>query len=130
MKLEMNKKEFIVARVSQESEEGFAYMDPYNGNLSFFNTIDNATKLSSVDEARELVIGKDTVYIHTNIRPYVDKNEIDKEKKSEIYIYDEVQMSKDEYLEMFKDNVDEVTSLSNDRLTDIESAITILMGGI
>lgn len=130
MKLEMNKKEFIVARVSQESEEGFAYMDPYNGNLSFFNTIDNATKLSSVDEARELVIGKDTVYIHTNIRPYVDKNEIDKEKKSEIYIYDEVQMSKDEYLEMFKDNVDEVTSLSNDRLTDIESAITMLMGGI
>ncbi len=59
--------------------------------------------------SKELVIGKDTVYIHTNIRPYEDKNNDiaitskkneDKEKKSELYIYDEVQMSKDEYLEM------------------------------
>lgn len=49
--------------------------------------------------SKELVIGKDTVYIHTNIRPYVDKND-DKKEKSELYIYDEVQMTKDEYLEM------------------------------
>lgn len=55
--------------------------------------------IGSKEASKELVIGKDTVYIHTNIRPYEDKNEIDKEKKSELYIYDEVQMSKDEYLE-------------------------------
>lgn len=79
--------------------------------------------------SKELVIGKDTVYIHTNIRPYEDKND-DKEKKSDLYIYDEVQMSKDEYLEKFKDNVDQATNQSNDRLTDIESAITMLLGGM
>lgn len=86
--------------------------------------------IGSKEASKELVIGKDTVYIHTNIRPYEDKNDVDKEKKSELYMYDEVQMSKDEYLEMFKDNVDQATSLSNDRITDIESAITMLMGGM
>lgn len=86
--------------------------------------------IGSNEASKDLVIGKDTVYIHTNIRPYEDKNEIDKEKKSDLYIYDEVQMTKDEYLEMFKDNVDQATSLSNDRITDIESAITMLMGGM
>lgn len=55
--------------------------------------------IGSKEASKEIVIGKDTVYIHTNIRPYVDKNN-DKEKKSDLYIYDEVQMSKDEYLEM------------------------------
>lgn len=85
--------------------------------------------IGSKEASKELVIGKDTVYIHTNIRPYVDKND-EKEVKSDLYIYDEVQMSKDEYLEKFKDNVDQATNLSNDRLTDIESAITMLMGGM
>lgn len=56
--------------------------------------------IGSKEASKELVIGKDTVYIHTNIRPYEDKNDVDKEKKSDLYIYDEVQMSKDEYLEI------------------------------
>lgn len=85
--------------------------------------------IGSRGASKELVIGKDTVYIHSNIRPYVDKND-DKKEKSDLYIYDEVQMSKDEYLEIFKDNVDQATSASNDRITDIESAITMLMGGM
>lgn len=62
--------------------------------------------IGSKEASKELVIGKDTVYIHTNIRPYEDKNEIDKEKKSDLYIYDEVQMSKDEYLEMKQKEID------------------------
>lgn len=96
--------------------------------------------IGSKEASKELVIGKDTVYIHTNIRPYVEKNDdiamtskqndVDKKEKSELYIYDEVQMSKDEYLEMFKDNVDQATSLSNDRIIDIESALTMLIGGM
>lgn len=61
--------------------------------------------IGSKEASKELVIGKDTVYIHTNIRPYVDEND-DKEKKSDLYIYDEVQMSKDEYLEMKQKEID------------------------
>lgn len=61
MKLEMNNKEFIVARASQEKEDGFAYMDPYSGNLSFFSTMENATRLGSIDEAHEIVQGQEAM---------------------------------------------------------------------
>lgn len=61
--------------------------------------------IGSKEASKELIIGKDTVYIHTNIRPYEDKND-DKENKSELYIYDEVQMSKDEYLEIKQKEID------------------------
>lgn len=65
--------------------------------------------IGSKEASKELIIGKDTVYIHTNIRPYEDKND-EKEKKSELYIYDEVQMSLREYLEMKEK---ELSMLSN-----------------
>lgn len=52
--------------------------------------------IGSKEASKELIIGKDTVYIHTNIRPYED----DKEDNSDLYIYDEVQMSLHEYLEV------------------------------
>lgn len=69
--------------------------------------------IGSKEASKELIIGKDTVYIHTNIRPYEDKNEIDKEKKSELYIYDEVQMSKDEYLESKQKELDLMSKAQN-----------------
>ena len=62
--------------------------------------------IGSKEASKELIIGKDTVYIHTNIRPYEDKND----EKSDLYIYDEVQMSLHEYLEMKEK---ELTMLSN-----------------
>ena len=64
--------------------------------------------IGSKEASKELVIGKDTVYIHTNIRPYEDKNE-DKEEKSELYIYDEVQMSLHEYLEVKQKEIEIMT---------------------
>lgn len=78
--------------------------------------------IGSKEASKELVIGKDTVYIHTNIRPYEDKNDVDKEKKSELYIYDEVQMSKDEYLEIKQKEIDLMTksqSSTEDLLQEI-----------
>ena len=61
--------------------------------------------IGSKEASKELVIGKDTVYIHTNIRPYEEKND-EKDEKSDLYIYDEVQMSKDEYLEIKQKEID------------------------
>lgn len=69
--------------------------------------------IGSKEASKELVIGKDTVYIHTNIRPYEDKNDVDKEKKSELYIYDEVQMSKDEYLEIKQKELELMSKTQN-----------------
>lgn len=64
--------------------------------------------IGSKEASKELVIGKDTVYIHTNIRPYIDKND-DKEEKSDLYIYDEVQMSLHEYLEVKQKEIEIIT---------------------
>lgn len=60
--------------------------------------------IGSKEASKELIIGKDTVYIHTNIRPYKDEN---KEKESSnLFIYDEVQMSLYEYLEIKQKEID------------------------
>ena len=64
--------------------------------------------IGSKEASKELVIGKDTVYIHTNIRPYEDKND-EKEEKSDLYIYDEVQMSLHEYLEVKQKEIEIMT---------------------
>ena len=79
--------------------------------------------IGSKEASKELVIGKDTVYIHTNIRPYVDKKD-DKEEKSDLYIYDEVQMSKDEYLEIKQKEL-ELISKSQGSVEDLLQEIIL-----
>lgn len=79
--------------------------------------------IGSKEASKELVIGKDTVYIHTNIRPYEDKND-DKEKKSELYIYDEVQMSLHEYLEVKQKEID-LMSKSQGSVEDVLQEIIL-----
>ena len=46
------------------------------------------------EQAKELVIGKDTVYVHTNITP------VEKDGKivEDTFSYDEIQYDKDEYI--------------------------------
>ena len=61
--------------------------------------------IGSKESAKELIIGKDTVYIHTNIRRYESKNEEFKDD-GDLYIYDEIQMTKDEYLESLQEKVE------------------------
>ena len=43
-------------------------------------------------QAQQLIIGKDTVYIHSNIKEHID------DKGFPYYTYDEIQYDKDEYL--------------------------------
>lgn len=80
--------------------------------------------IGSKASSKEIIIGKDTVYIHTKIRPYIDKNDVDKEKKSDLYIYDEVQMSKDEYLEI-KQKEFELISKSQSSTEDLLQEIIL-----
>lgn len=53
-------------------------------------------------QAKPVVIGKDTVYIHTNIREY-DKLDNEGHKVGVGFEYNEVQYDKDEYLQMLID---------------------------
>lgn len=74
----------------------------------------------SKEAAQELIIGKDTVYIHSNIRK-VEKTDDFKEGE-DLYVYDEIQMSKDEYLEKIQKELE----VSNNAIADL----MIMIGGM
>ncbi len=67
------------------------------------------------EQAKALVIGKDTVYVHTDIVPVEkDGNVVD-----DLFSYTEVQYGKDEYIELM---VQHNEKLNND-LTDTQLAL-------
>lgn len=67
------------------------------------------------EQAKALVIGKDTVYVHTDIVPVTK----DGKEVEDLFSYTEVQYDKDEYIELM---VQQNESLSND-LTDTQLAL-------
>lgn len=52
----------------------------------------------SASQAQPLIIGKDTVYVHTDINPVMDAVDMDGNKIEGLYEYHEVQYTKDEYI--------------------------------
>lgn len=50
----------------------------------------------SSEQAKALVVGKDTVYIHTDIAPVEEDGKV----VENLFSYKEVQYSKDEYIEL------------------------------
>lgn len=74
----------------------------------------------SKEAAQELIIGKDTVYIHSNIRKMEKTDELN--KNEDMYIYDEIQMSKDEYLEKLQKELE----VSNNAMADL----MMMIGGM
>lgn len=74
----------------------------------------------SKEAAKELIIGKDTVYIHSNIRK-AEKTD-DFTKNEDLYVYDEIQMSKDEYLEKLQKELE----VSNSAMADL----MMMVGGM
>ena len=61
MNLNKDKKEYLICRMDKEGKEGLAYMDPYSGNLSFYSTIETASRIGSLDEAKEIVKAQETL---------------------------------------------------------------------
>lgn len=74
----------------------------------------------SKESAQELIIGKDTVYIHSNIRK-LEKTD-DLKEGEDLYVYDEIQMSKDEYLEKLQKELE----VSNNAIADV----IMMIGGM
>ena len=74
----------------------------------------------SKKSAKELIIGMDTVYIHSNIRKAEKKNDFT--KNEDLYVYDEIQMSKDEYLEKIQKELE----VSNNAIADL----MMMIGGM
>lgn len=51
----------------------------------------------SKEQAKELLVGTDTVYVHSDIKP------VETEDGSEVYQYNEVQYTKDEYIHLLSE---------------------------
>ena len=54
----------------------------------------------SLQQAQPLIVNKDTVYVHTNI---VQSTDEDGNVVDNLYVYDEVQYTKDEYIKLISD---------------------------
>ena len=50
----------------------------------------------NTEQARPLVVGKDTVYVHTDIKPVEEDGKV----VDGLFSYNEVQYDKDEYIEL------------------------------
>lgn len=70
----------------------------------------------SIQQAQPLIVNKDTVYVHTNIVQATDE---DGNVVDGLYVYDEVQYTKDEYIQMIAEKNE---TLERD-LTDTQLAI-------
>lgn len=71
----------------------------------------------SVEQAKNLIVGKDTVYVHTDIKQIFE----DREGKpiDGLYEYHEIQYTKDEYIKLISEQNDKLEQ----ELTDTQIAI-------
>lgn len=60
----------------------------------------------SLEQAQALIIGTDTVYVHTNIEPVTQDNE--GTPIEGLYQYNEIQYEKDEYIKMMSEKNEEL----------------------
>ncbi len=73
------------------------------------------TVLGNSEQAKALVVGKDTVYVHTDVVPV----EMDGKVVEDLFSYTEIQYGKDEYIELMANRNEQ---LNND-LTDTQLAL-------
>ena len=73
----------------------------------------------SADQALPLIVGKDTVYVHTNIEKVEDEADANGGKMENLFEYDEIQYGKDEYIKLLSEKNE---SLENS-LTETQLAL-------
>jgi len=69
----------------------------------------------SAAQAKNLIIGADTVYVHTDIQPVTEDGEV----VDNLFSYNEVQYGKDEYIELMDKQVSDL----NAQLTSTQLAL-------
>ena len=73
--------------------------------------------------AKPLIIGKDTVYVHSNIRQETVSDGI--ENRIE-WVYDEIQYGKDEYIKVMSEKSNELEN----SIIDVSVALAVALGGV
>lgn len=67
------------------------------------------------EQAKPLIIGKDTVYVHTDIAPVIK----DGDALNNVFTYTEVQYEKDEYIKFMEEQNEQLSA----ELTDAQLAL-------
>ena len=73
----------------------------------------------SKEASAELIIGFDTVYVHSNVRK-VEEPGPDAKVPENMYVYDEIQYEKDEYIKMMADKSSKLESDTAQNRSDID----------
>lgn len=73
----------------------------------------------SKEASAELIIGFDTVYVHSNVRK-VEEPGPDGKVPEDMYVYDEIQYEKDEYIKMMADKSSKLESDTAQNRSDID----------
>ena len=72
----------------------------------------------SAEQALPLIVGKDTVYVHTNIQK-VEGTDANGEQIENLFEYDETQYEKDEYIKLLSER----GAMLEDSLTETQLAL-------
>lgn len=80
----------------------------------------------SATQAKPLIIGKDTVYVHENIVPVKDE---EGKVIEDLFEYDEIQYGKDEYI-AFISNKQSISIMDSDSLAEALIEVTLELDSI
>lgn len=73
----------------------------------------------SKEASAELIIGMDTVYVHSNVRKVTEAGP-DGTVPEDLYVYDEIQYEKDEYIKLMADKSSKLESDTAQNRSDID----------
>ena len=76
----------------------------------------------SKEASAELIIGMDTVYVHSNVRKVTEAGP-DGVVPDDLYVYDEIQYEKDEYIKLMADKSSKLESDTAQNRSDIDYLI-------
>lgn len=71
-------------------------------------------------QAKPLIVGKTTVYVHEDITPVTEPDPVTQEVPEDLYTYKEIQYEKDEYIKLMADKNADLEK----QVTDIQMALT------
>lgn len=81
------------------------------------------------EQAVKLVVGPDTVYVHTDIQAKEVQDRVTGETRTE-YTYHEVQYDKDEYIKLMAEQNEKLEGQITDTQLALCEAYEMMMGGV
>lgn len=89
----------------------------------------NKNVFGSLEASAPIIVNHDNVYLHSNVHQEEAPEEADeftKEMYGNMYVYDEIVMTKDEYIVYLQDHIDELQKEISQQNIEVKLAIAEL----